>query len=800
MKFIQTALLFSLLMALSVPVQAQFRSAMRTANKQYDINAYNLAVESYLKALDRRPNDEEALGKIADCYRHLNKMEEAARYYAAAVRERDVNKRHYLEFGHVLKSLGRYDEAKQWYLSYARDVTAMVGNQYAQSCDFAKNQITAISGHSVTSELLNTPSSDFGAGFVGQGQVVFSSARTDLLAPGSFSGKAGNSLLVASVGQDKFLTVPYLLRNNYEVAGGNAGPVSYSPDGTKVIFTRNNFVDGTRHIPSSGMTLALFEATVNPSGEWVNVTPFPFNGTDYSTGYAQYSPDGQAVYYASDRPDGFGGYDIYVSRLVGNSWSAPENLGPVINSPGNEVTPYYNGQSLYFSSDWHNGLGGFDVFRGQMDNGRWTQIFHMGAAINSPRDDYGYIFDDARNLGYVTSNRTGGKGNEDIYRVSRSADQITLVIKNASDGQALPGAIVDFVECGEAAYQADAQGRYTFQAMQGLTCNLVIRQDGYVSTTVPVTTAGSSPNGELIVNLSKINETYPGKIVDYSSRTPLSGVVIRVTNRTTNNTMEAVTDVNGDYYVALSPYTTYDFNIVNPGYQDLSFGLPIDNGQNRNLLGVIGMQAGISSAGSGGGTTPVTPQPVQPVQPTQPGTGIGQPAPTPVASGYAVQLAAVSKLDLNRFSNLNNLGQVYAVPAGNAQKVRLGVFATRAEAEQALRGAKSRGYSDAFIVTEAGTGTSPTPPANPGYTPPTTTTGAYMVQLAAYSKPEYFDRTKAESLGTITSRPKGNLTAMLVSNIATLQQARSIRSQARSAGWVGAFVVTEQNGQLVKVE
>ncbi|RME97078.1 MAG: hypothetical protein D6772_10910, partial [Bacteroidetes bacterium] len=668
-------------------------------------------------------------------------------------------------------------------------------------CDFAKAQLSAASSHSVDPELINTPSSDFGPAIVGQDQVIFSSARTDMMSPGSFTGKAGNSLLVSSVGPDGFLSVPYLLRNNYQVAGGNAGPVTYSPDGTRVIFTRNNFVDGTRQIPAAGMQLALFEATVNPSGEWVNVKPFPFNGSDYSTGYAYFSPDGQAVYYASDRPDGFGGYDIYVSRLVGNSWSAPENLGPVVNSPGHELTPYFDGTNLYFASDWHNGLGGLDVFRATMENGRWTQIFHMGSAINSPRDDYGFIFDDAKNLGYVVSNRSGGKGAEDIYRVKRSANTIKLVIKNASDGSPVAGAIVDFVECGEGAYQADAQGRYSFQAMPGLNCNLVIRGEGYVSTTIPLSTAMAGDAEEIVINLSKISETYPGKIVDYNSRVPLSGVVVRVSNRTTGSSMEAVTDINGDYYVAMSPYTTYDFQITHPGYQDIVFGLPIGDGQNRNLLGVIGMQPGTSSAGNG-----VTPAPVTPVQPgtgggtstTVPGTGTG--GTSAIASGFAVQLAAVSKVDLNRFSNLSQLGTVYSVPSGNVNKVRLGVFATRAEAEQALRGVKSRGYKDAFIVTEQGSGGIANPPTQPGTTPPAVSSGMYMVQLAAYSKPQYFDRAKAERLGTVTSRSKGNLTAMLISNIATLSEARNIRAQAQAQGWKGAFIVTEQNGQLVKVE
>ncbi len=92
--------------------------------------------------------------------------------------------------------------------------------------------------------------------------------------------------------------------------------------------------------------------------------------------------------------------------------------------------------------------------------------------------------------------------------------------------------------------------------------------------------------------------------------------------------------------------------------------------------------------------------------------------------------------------------------------------------------------------------------ANPSPTPPaaTVTTGAYMVQLAAYSKPENADRSKAAGLGNIVLLPKGKLTAMLVSNISTIEEARNVRSRARTQGWTGAFIVIEQNGQLVKVE
>lgn len=781
MKGNRHLLIVLFLLGCTLPAMAQFRSRMRTADKQYEIHAYNLAIQSYLEALDRRPDDTEALSRIADSYRQLNMLDEAARYYALAVRNRDVEPERLLEFGHVLKGLGRYDEARQWYQLYARDVNAMVGNHYAASVEFAKQQLATSSGFSVTPEPINTASSDFGATFATRDQVTFSSARTDL--GGQFDGQARNHPFVSMVTETRFLSVPYLLRNGYR-GEGSVGPVAYSPDGGQVIFTRNNFVDGTRQVPGSGMSLSLFMADVNPSGEWVNVRPYVHNGTTFNTGFATWAPDGQTIFFASDRPDGFGGYDIYRSTRVGNSWTTPENLGPVVNSPGHEITPWYDGQSLYFSSDWHHGLGGMDVFRAEQNGTRWTQIFHMGTGINSMRDDMGFVFDSSRNLGYVTSNRPDGVGQEDIYRVTRSAESITLLIRNASDGAPVAGAIIDFSDCGEGAFVADASGRYTFQAIEGLQCNVVVRKDGYASVTIPLQTTGTAPGQEVTINLNNLSETYPGKVVDYASRLPVGGVTVTATNRTTNTSVSAVTDVSGDYYLALTPYTTYDFSLRAPNYQPLEFTLPVEDGLNRNLLGVISLLPG-------SGSTPANPS-----VPATPGK------PSGISSGFAVQLAAIARLpDLGNYTNMAGIGNVYYVEDGGRYKVRVGVFGTRAEAQQAQTAARSRGYSGAFVVSEAGTSGGGTTTPNPAPTTPPATSGpAYLVQLGAYSNPASFDTGRAGQLGTIVSRPKGNLTLMLVGGINSLEQARQVRQQARTAGYTGAFIVTEQGGQLTKVE
>ena len=411
MKHYISTLFLLVLMAATLPVSAQFRRERKTANKEYELKAFNLAIESYKKALARRPADLESLSRIADSYRMLNQMQTAHTYYQEAVRDKKVEGSTVLEHAHVLKALGRYDEAKQWYLLYARDYDVVAGNHFAQSADFAKSQAGQDAGYTVQSISTNSPVSDYGASMPSPQQLVFNSART--AAGDGFEGQATNRPYVAAVGPDGNLQQAFALQTGYDDANGNVGPVSYTADGRQVIFTRNNFTAGTRMIPEAGIIMSLMIADVNDQGNWLNPRPLPFNGTDYNSGFGTFSPDGNMIYFASNRPGGFGGYDIYRVRRQGAAWeSVPENVGAVINSVGHELTPYYDGTSLFFSSDYHHGLGAYDVFRAEMDGGRPTTLYHMGVGINSDRDDLGFVYDPITATGYVTSNRIGGSGME----------------------------------------------------------------------------------------------------------------------------------------------------------------------------------------------------------------------------------------------------------------------------------------------------------------------------------------------------------------------------------------------------
>ncbi len=788
-------LAISLVVVLGTGLSGQ--SSLQKANKEYELRAFNRAIESYQAHLRERPNDLAAMGNLADCYRHINEMEKAAEYYREAIRARRLDPIHLLNYGKVLKALQRYREAKYYFEQYARSNRA-IGEHYAETCDFARDLEGKEPPYQVVNERINTPASEFGATFLGD-RVVFSSSRIDLLSPRvRIADRPDNQMYIASIGNDGFLgsIAPYRIDQDPTYS---EGPASFALDRDMVAYMSNNFVSGTRPLGTSGMALRIFLAELSNGGDWRGEREFPFNDPRfamddedrYSVGFPAFSPNGNALYFASDQPGGIGGYDIYVSYRTETAWSAPENLGPIVNTPGDEISPYFDGNMLFFSSDWHHGLGGYDVFRAERSGSGFSRIVHLGEGVNSSYDDYDFIYDTFRNLGYLTSNRPYGPENTpDIYRVFKSADNVEIRVTNASDGDPIPNAIVDFTSCGEGRYRTDRSGIYSFQVVEGLTCDLVVSADGYRSKGMRVSTAGLRQNRTYEIALNRLGEEYYGQVIDYSNGRPLDGVLVTAVNQETGGRSEATTDARGGYTLALSPEATYVVRYSRPGYRDINQTVRPNVTGNQAMLREVSMAPVDMSLGD-----EIAP-------------GFGQrenpPGETPstISSGYAVQLAAVGQPDLTGYDNLNSLGTVYAKPEGSFYKIRLGVFASRQEAQNALNTVKRRGFPDAFIVAESGGsmqrkgGTE----ATGEFTEPATgALGRYMIQLGAYSDPAYFDGSRVSDYGVIEDRRKGNLTIKLLAGYDTMSDAQRALSAARSLGFPDAFIVTEEGGSLRKV-
>ena len=846
MRIFQVTAIFFLALMVAMPAQGQ--NALKRANKQYELHAYNAAIRSYTNLLQKQPNNLEAMGKLADSYRHINQMTEADKWYTQAInrasqtRAKNFDPIHYLNYGKVLMALGQYDKAKRQFLRYSRDFPE-IGNHFAENVDFAKRQLGTNSSYRVSNELINSIFSDYGPAFYTGNKIVFSSSRTDNL-----SGKAENQLFIAERGTNGFLQNPTplenRLRNKYFI-----GPVSYSQDGRFVAYTKNNFVNGTRHIASSGMEMSIYIAEVQ-NGKWVNEVPFPYNGTDYATGFPTLSPDGSRLYFASNRPDGFGGYDIFVSNRIGNTWSTPENLGATVNSLGNEIAPYYDGRNLFFASDWHQGLGGYDIFRADAENNKWVRIFNLGNGVNSPRDDYAFIFDYRTNTGYFTSNRPQSRGLEDIYKVSKTTAGIVIRVKDAATLRPVPNAQVDFSSCGEGVFTTDASGVYNLQALNGLNCEIVVRKSGYTSGFLRITSNGQGSGKDYEVLLRNTGSStagtggntgntntgntntgtytskdYIGKIIDSSTRLPMAGVRIAATNSSNGRVLEVYSDNSGQYGLDLQPNSFYIVRYSKPGYLDLNRSVRTSNGTDRSILGTIPLQvsSGTSTSsgtvgdpypGSGNTTYPTTGTTTYPntttttntgTTTTNTGTGTTTTTNVPSIRGYSVQVAAVRRLDMNNYTTLSPIGNVYYQNIGNVYKIRVGVFATREEAKAALSDVKNKGFAGPFIVEENVTNISGTDVSTTTTSTTSTTNssdyyeGGFMVRLGAYRNPQNFDRNSVSQYGYVEQRRSGPYTIMLLSGFRTLNEARSAQSMVRSVGYSDAFVVIDNAGRLERV-
>ena len=190
--------------------------------------------------------------------------------------------------------------------------------------------------------------------------------------------------------------IPHLLSKNIPIKA-HQGPCSLSADGQELYFTANN---------ETGQRIY---AARKSGTDWGNIRPFVHNNPNYTTTHPSLSPDGQRLFFASDIPGGFGGFDLYVCEWTPRGWGAPKNLGPGVNTSENELHPFIQGNgTLFFSSTAHGSMGGLDIFSVREINGEWGLLQRMEEPINSTGNDLSYTASDADGTtGYIASDRAG---------------------------------------------------------------------------------------------------------------------------------------------------------------------------------------------------------------------------------------------------------------------------------------------------------------------------------------------------------------------------------------------------------
>jgi outer membrane protein OmpA-like peptidoglycan-associated protein len=202
----------------------------------------------------------------------------------------------------------------------------------------------------------------------------------------------------------------------------NDGPVTFNSRGDTIFYSRNIITEGKlSEISSVRNKLGIFYATFD-GNEWTKIKEIRINNEWYNVTTPWLSPDGKRLYFSSDKPGGYGGSDLYYCQWKNDYWDEPINLGPVINTKGNESYPFINSAGeFFFSSDGHNGLGGKDIFFSRFSDTSWIAPIGLDAPINSQHDDFGIYTDTLMNEGYFSSNRDKSV---DIFQFKTSNPQI----------------------------------------------------------------------------------------------------------------------------------------------------------------------------------------------------------------------------------------------------------------------------------------------------------------------------------------------------------------------------------------
>ena len=478
---------------------------MNSGDKKFDGYAYIDAIKTYERVAKKGYKSEELFKKLGDAYYFNSEFENAAKWYGEMfAMNPSPAAEYYYRYAQCLKSIGETDKANkildEFNAKYKNDSRGIL---YKNDRDYL-DQIKANSGrYKIEGAGINSKYSDYGS-FIYDNKIYFASARDT----GNFSQRKHkwtgeyftniyNANLDAETGiPSKENKIKSELNGRFH----EATPV-FTKDGKTVYFTRNNYVDGKKGKDANKITLVkIYKATLQ-DGKWKNITPLPFTSDNYSTAHPSLSPDEKTLYFASDMPGSVGQSDIYKVNINEGNFDTPQNLGKVINTEGKETFPYVtNENEIYFSSDGHPGLGGLDVFVGQIENnGTISDIQNLGNDINSPQDDFAYIIDPVTRKGYFSSNKHGGLGSDDIYsfletRRLKCLQELEGVITDAQTGEILPDSKVTLYENMEIknSVAADFQGKYSFSVECGKTYYVRAEKPEYstkeVSITIPKTT------------------------------------------------------------------------------------------------------------------------------------------------------------------------------------------------------------------------------------------------------------------------------------------------------------------------
>ncbi len=437
------------------------RDKLKEADKMFESYAFIDAQEVYLEVAEAGYESENLFKKLGDSYYFNSEMEEAKKWYEKLFEiNPNQEKAYFFRYAQALKAVESYDKADEIMLEF--DKLNGESDSRVKNLRNERNYLELIEMQSGKFKIdtleINSELSDFAPILYGD-TLIFASNReisSSMKRVHEWNKQPYLNLYRVEVDSSLVPTGDTKEFSEKLTSKFHESSAVFTDDGNTVYFTRNSMKDGKLEKSEDGTNYLRLYKSERKDNEWQNPEPLSFTSVNSNYAHPSLNEDETKLYFSSDMQGTNGMSDIYVVDISEDgTFGKPRNLGSKINTEGRESFPFVsNDNLLFFSSDGHNGLGGLDVYVTVIkDDNTYGEIFNLGRPINSSKDDFSFIIDSEKKLGFFATNREGTVGEDDIYRLEQTDELITscqqkyegrVVEVNKSEG--IPDATVELFD------------------------------------------------------------------------------------------------------------------------------------------------------------------------------------------------------------------------------------------------------------------------------------------------------------------------------------------------------------------
>ncbi len=428
----------------------------KQADKFFDLYQYQKAIKAYKNLLKTDRKDRLYIyRKLGDAYYSISDPYNAETWYSKTIRDPRIDPVYYFKYAMVLRQNQKYDDSYKWMLTYKKKsgMSDSRLQEFFKESDIVDKLLKKGPQCELTNLDLNSEFTEYGGVFYQDSLLVYTT--NNIKTSGKRVSEYDNLPFT-----DLYLARPsgknYIKYKNFSPkinTGFHESSPTFNSDHTVMFFTRNNLRPGKIH-NIKDYNLKIYRSFYI-DGEWSKPEEVHFDSNRYDCAHPVLSKDNKTLYFASDMPGSYGLSDIYKVD-VKKDWTlgVPVNLGPQINTEGSETFPFIDEyDNLYFSSDGHAGMGGLDIFVAFYINKNFIALKNMGLPYNSAKDDFAFAIFQDQKKGFLSSNRFGGKGSDDIYMFTNYEEIKPLFylkgVTQTEKGEIIPRAIVKLYENGQ---------------------------------------------------------------------------------------------------------------------------------------------------------------------------------------------------------------------------------------------------------------------------------------------------------------------------------------------------------------